>query len=67
LLAETEQVTTIIIAHRISSVIHADQIIVLDDGQIVEIGTHATLLTNKGFYSELYQKQMIDQEKPVNP
>lgn len=67
LLAETDQVTTIIIAHRISSVIHADQIIVLDDGEIVEIGTHATLLKNNGFYSELYQKQMIDQEKPVNP
>ncbi len=67
LLAETDQVTTIIIAHRISSVIHADQIIVLDEGEIVEMGNHTTLLKNNGFYSELYQKQMIEQEKPVNP
>ena len=49
--------TTIIVAHRISAVRHADQIIVLDDGRIVERGTHARLAAAGGPYSELVRQQ----------
>lgn len=49
--------TTLIIAHRLSTVEHADQILVISDGQVVEQGTHTTLLENQGLYSTLYQKQ----------
>jgi ATP-binding cassette, subfamily B, multidrug efflux pump len=49
--------TTIIIAHRISAVKHADQIIVLDEGAIVQQGTHDELLSKDGFYRELYAIQ----------
>jgi len=51
--------TTIIIAHRISSLRHADKIIVLDEKKIVERGTHYELLKKKGIYWDLYQKQKI--------
>jgi ATP-binding cassette subfamily B protein len=50
--------TTIIISHRISSVKLADKIIVLDNGQIKEEGTHDELLTKKGVYFETYQQQL---------
>ncbi|MDR1263466.1 MAG: ABC transporter ATP-binding protein/permease, partial [Oscillospiraceae bacterium] len=49
--------TTFIIAHRISSVIHADQIIVLDDGRVAERGTHAELLEKKGLYHQMFMDQ----------
>lgn len=49
--------TTVIIAHRISAVMHADQIIVLDKGEIVERGTHAELLALNGYYASLYVMQ----------
>lgn len=49
--------TTIMIAHRLSTIIDADKIIVLDKGEIVENGTHASLLKNKGIYHTLWQKQ----------
>jgi ATP-binding cassette subfamily B protein len=51
--------TTIIIAHRISSIQHADKIIVLGEGQIVERGSHDTLLKLGGLYNDLYEKQRI--------
>ena len=54
--------TTLLISHRISTIQHADEIIVLHDGQIVERGTHQELLTMNGFYSELYNKQLIEEE-----
>jgi ATP-binding cassette subfamily B protein len=50
--------TTVIISHRVSSVRHADKIIVLDNGKIVEQGSHSELLEKKGAYSELYEKQI---------
>ncbi len=47
--------TTLIVAHRISTVEHADRIIVMSEGQIVEQGSHAELITQKGLYSRLHQ------------
>jgi ATP-binding cassette subfamily B protein len=52
--------TAIIITHRIYSLIEFDKIIVLDDGQIVEEGTHSELLQNKGYYWEQYEKQRVE-------
>ena len=54
--------TTFIIAHRISSVKNADQIIVLKDGSVFERGTHDELLAKKGLYYEMYQDQYRDFE-----
>lgn len=56
-LKRMEGTTKIIIAHRISSVRHADEILVLEDGEIVERGTHDTLLRKKGFYFRTCQAQ----------
>lgn len=50
--------TTMIIAHRLSTVRHADEILVMDGGKIVERGTHDTLLARNGEYSRLYYAQM---------
>jgi ATP-binding cassette subfamily B protein len=54
--------TTILIAHRTSTVRDADQIVVLKDGQILERGTHDELLSRGGYYSDLYQKQLLEEE-----
>ncbi len=54
--------TSVIISHRISSVKHADRIIVLERGSIVESGNHSSLLEKRGFYFELYEKQMLEEE-----
>src|SRR6202051_111845 len=56
------QRTTVLISHRVSTVQHADQIVVLRDGQIVERGTHAQLLEQGGYYADLYQKQLLEEE-----
>lgn len=53
--------TTIIIGHRISSVRHADQIIVLEEGVIAERGSHDSLLAKNGIYADLYRKQQLDE------
>jgi len=53
----TRDTTTIIISHRISSVMHADQILVLDHGRLVASGTHESLLNAGGYYFDIYQKQ----------
>lgn len=53
----SENKTTLIIAHRLSTVVHADKIIVLDQGQVVESGTHQGLLAQKGHYFDMWQKQ----------
>ncbi len=50
--------TTLVIAHRLSTVVDADEILVLHDGQIVERGTHAALLALDGHYAELWRKQL---------
>jgi len=54
--------TTILIAHRTSTVREADQIVVLKDGAIIESGTHDELLARGGYYSDLYQKQLLEEE-----
>ncbi|HLF46308.1 MAG TPA: ABC transporter ATP-binding protein [Chitinophagaceae bacterium] len=60
-----EQKTAIIITHRIFSLFEFDKIIVLDDGEIVESGTHTELLKKNGYYSDLYYRQQ-EQENSLN-
>ncbi|CAH0323401.1 putative multidrug resistance ABC transporter ATP-binding/permease protein YheI [Peribacillus frigoritolerans] len=57
--------TTIITTHRLSAVKHADRIIVLDSGKIIEEGTHADLLLNDGWYREQYERQQVDEGTEV--
>jgi ATP-binding cassette, subfamily B, multidrug efflux pump len=54
--------TTFIIAHRISSLKHADEILVLEDGRIVERGKHEELIENNGIYQRIYDIQFKDQK-----
>jgi ATP-binding cassette subfamily B protein len=54
--------TTIFISHRVSTVQAADQIAVLHQGRIVEIGTHDELLARNGYYTDLYNKQLLEEE-----
>ena len=55
--------TSLVIAHRLSTVREADELLVIDDGRIVERGTHASLLSENGLYAELYRTQFADQEE----
>jgi ATP-binding cassette subfamily B protein len=57
--------TTIFISHRVSTVRNADQIAVLMDGRIVELGRHEELLAKNGYYTSLYQKQQLEEELAV--
>lgn len=54
--------TSILIAHRISTIKNADKIIVLDDGRVIEQGTHQELLNNGGAYAEMYDNQLLEEE-----
>ena len=56
------KVTTIIVSHRISSAKNADRILILDQGQIVQQGTHSQLVAQDGYYKELYQEQLDEKE-----
>jgi ATP-binding cassette subfamily B protein len=66
ILAELSRVmrgrTTILISHRVSTIRHADRIFVLEHGQLVAQGTHAELLAAGGYYADLYQKQLLEEE-----
>jgi ATP-binding cassette subfamily B multidrug efflux pump len=55
--------TSLIISHRVSTIKHANSIIFLENGAIVEQGTHDELIKKQGFYFELYQKQLLEEEK----
>jgi len=57
--------TTILISHRVSTVRNADQIAVIDQGRIVELGKHDELLALDGYYAGLYQKQQLEEELTV--
>ena len=58
----TKDKTTIIVSHRVSSAKNADQIIVLEDGRIIESGNHESLIYSDGYYKELYNKQLSEKE-----
>ena len=51
--------TTLVIAHRLSTIEHVDKVVVLDQGQVVQIGTHAELMAQPGIYAQLQQSQMM--------
>jgi ATP-binding cassette subfamily B multidrug efflux pump len=54
--------TTILISHRVSTIRNADRIFVLEQGQVVDQGSHAELLARGGYYADLYQKQLLEEE-----
>ncbi len=60
---EREDKTTIIASHRLSSVMNADEILVMDDGQIIERGTHAELMQQNGWYAETFRLQALETEE----
>ena len=57
--------TTLVIAHRLSTVEHADKIIVMDEGGIVEMGSHASLLARDGHYARLYHMQFKETQQQL--
>lgn len=59
--SQLDGVTTIIIAHRLSSVVDCDQILVIEDGRIAESGTHTDLIEKNGIYAEMYEKQIVEE------
>lgn len=58
--------TTFVIAHRLSTVQHADRILVMDNGKIIEEGTHPELIEKEGLYSHLYALQFRDIEDALS-
>jgi ATP-binding cassette subfamily B protein len=54
--------TTIIVSHRVSSAKNADKIIILEDGRIIQQGSHNQLINQEGYYSSLYLKQLSEKE-----
>ncbi len=58
----TRNITTVIISHRISTVQHADLVLVMDRGRVVEQGAHEDLLSRGGYYTELYRMQQLEAE-----
>jgi len=62
LLEISKDKTTIIVSHRVSSAKNADNIIIIDEGQIIQEGSHNQLINQKGYYAELYLKQLSEKE-----
>ena len=58
----TKDITTIIVSHRISSIKNTNNIIVLENGRIIQEGNHDQLINQKGYYKQLYNKQIIEKE-----
>jgi ATP-binding cassette subfamily B protein len=58
--------TSIVVAHRISTVKDADEILVLDDGRVAERGTHRDLLEHGGLYAQMYRRQLLEEELEVD-
>jgi ATP-binding cassette subfamily B protein len=58
----TEDLTALIVTHRLSAITHADEILVLDQGRIVERGNHRELLNKKGRYHKLWRRQTVEGE-----
>ena len=54
--------TSIVVAHRLATVLNADQIIVLDKGKVVEVGTHKQLIKSGSYYKNLFEKQFFGRE-----
>jgi ATP-binding cassette subfamily B protein len=59
--SEIKQKTSIVVSHRISSLRNADKIIVLDNHTIAEFGTHSELMAKQGFYAEMYERQLTEE------
>ena len=57
---------SLLIAHRLSTIMHADVIYVLEQGKIIETGSHASLLDQKGLYYAMWRQQVGERRTPVN-
>ena len=60
----SRQRTTLVIAHRLSTVSDADKILVMEQGEIVESGSHSELLAEEGYYARLWQQQQHNVDEP---
>ena len=58
----TQDLTALIVTHRLSAITHADEIIVLDEGRVIERGNHRSLLEKRGKYQKLWRRQTVESE-----